>query len=106
MIKMKKTHWTALAFAAVLGSAGVVSAQEPYSGEDADEVAALGKAKLSLIDAINAAERETSGKALQAEIEVKKGGVVLYEVDVFAQGGIKEVQVDPNDGRILKVKQD
>ena len=106
-MKHKKIHWTAFALAAFLGSTGVVfaQAQSVYTGDDAEEVAALGKASISLIDAISAAERETSGKALEAQIEVKKDRT-YFEVDVFAGGVIKEVKVDPSSGKIMEVKQD
>lgn len=95
---------TPFAIALLLGVTSAAVAQE-YRGDDAEEVNALGRVQISLTDAITAAETETSGKALEATLEVDDGRT-YYEVDVFAENSIKHVYVDVGNGIVLDVQED
>ncbi len=57
-------------------------------------------AKVSLVQAIAAAEQHVNGKAAAAEFERKWQGD-LYEVDVVNDGRVFEVRVDANTGAII-----
>lgn len=100
----KWTVWSVFAAATAFGSVAIAQSQ-PYSGDDAEEVAAVSEAKVGLAEAVSAAERETSGKAIEAQIEVE-GTQAFYEIDVFSEGDIKEVRVSAEDGKILDVRED
>lgn len=108
---MKLSIPTTLSFVVglALGGLGLAHAADPapYTGSNAREVNALKASKLDLVEAIQIAERETSGEALKAEIEVKKKGTVAYfEVEVFANGAVHDVRIDANSGAVLEVKAD
>ena len=83
------------------------------SGEGRDWAATLagqidGKA-FSLVDAIRAAEAETAGKALAAEVEVEDGRAVV-EVLVLTKeptgARLLEVEVDGASNRVLEVEEE
>jgi uncharacterized membrane protein YkoI len=97
-----KTLVLAAAAAGVFGS-GLAYAQsaETYRGDDEKEVHAIARAKIGLAEAITAAERETSGKAIEGQIEAKKDGRSYFEIEVYAGGKIVEVRIDPETGRVL-----
>jgi uncharacterized membrane protein YkoI len=90
---------------AVLMGVGSAALAQGYRGDDAKEVRALKRAKVTLIEAIMAAESETGGRALDAQIEVESGQI-FYQVEVFKRNRIKEVYVDSQDGSILDVVKD
>lgn len=73
---------------------------------DNDAIVDLAKAKITLTQAISAAEAHVSGKATQAELEGERGAVV-YEVEVVAADSkILDVKVDAADGKVLSSKLD
>ncbi len=107
-MKLNDMHKLGLgaALVALLGGAGLATAQgAEYTGKDAHEVNALAKARIGLAEAVSIAERETSGKALEAQIEAKKNGTAYFEVEVFAAGQIQDVRIDL-DGKVLSVQPD
>ncbi len=67
----------------------------------------LENAKITLQQAIDLAEKETGGRAYEAEIE-KNSFNVEYEVDVYvvAEGKRFEVSVDAKTGEVLSVRED
>jgi len=102
--KLKMFAWAAGASVILAGAGGlgaVYAQQQGYVGEDAEEVNALQRVKISMTDAIAAAERETKGKALEASLEVERGQT-YYEVEVFSEQGLLEVHVDADSGAVLK----
>ncbi|MGA0533152.1 PepSY domain-containing protein [Hansschlegelia sp. KR7-227] len=82
--------------AAVLAFAGFASA--PASAADETEMAK--NAKVSIVQAIDAAEQKGQGKATDAEFEDDNGG--RWEIKVLSGGGDKltEYYVDPNSGQV------
>ncbi|MBI4880022.1 MAG: hypothetical protein HY812_10250 [Planctomycetes bacterium] len=93
---------------ALCASAAVVS----FEGDRAAKLAAALKGlKFSVSDAVLAAEKETSGKAVGAEIEVEKGKaivevLVLKEEDVqgVKTSKLLEVEVDGESNKIIEVE--
>lgn len=67
----------------------------------------LENAKITLQQAIDLAEKETGGRAYEAEIE-KNSFNIEYEVDVFvvAEGKRYEVSIDAKTGEVLSVRED
>jgi uncharacterized membrane protein YkoI len=96
----KKLFHSALATALVLaGSAGAA-----YAGTDdrAAELNALRIAKISLTQAITAAEQKAGGKAVNADVD-NENGVMSYSVDVLKGNAVQKVLVDVNTGEITKM---
>lgn len=70
------------------------------SGKDAARDAALvAKAKVSLSQAITAAEQSTGGKAFDAEVD-SENGKLRYSVKVADAQGVKSVLVDPETAQV------
>ncbi len=87
-----------------LAAGGAVLAKSA-SGEN-DAVADLAKAKLTLSQAVSAAESHAPGKATKAELEGENGASV-YNVEVVASNNkVFDVKVDAADGRVLSSKED
>lgn len=94
------------AAALVVAGGGIALAQaQGYVGDDADEVAAVQRASISLAQAVTAAERGSGGRAIEASIE-SNWNTAAYEVTVFAENQLKEVHVDPQSGRVLNIRVD
>ena len=77
---------------------------ENHKGETSDQAEAqmMMQAKVTLAEAIKAAETAQSGKALSASFEANKGQPA-YEVEVaVASGSTEAVLVDAQTGKILK----
>lgn len=73
---------------------------------DQDSVRAMKDAKITLVDAIHAAEKDQSGKAFDASID-DDSFRPSYEVSIVkADGKIFDVQVDAVDGKILGARED
>ncbi|GLK81857.1 PepSY domain-containing protein [Methylopila turkensis] len=83
---------------ASLFAAGVAAA--PLSGALADSTEMAKNAKVSLVQALEAAEAKSGGKATEVEFEDDNGG--RWEVKVLSSGGDKltEYYVDPNSGQV------
>lgn len=97
----QKTFAMAFATAALFaGTVAFAQSAESYTGDEAKEVHAIARAKIGLAEAINLVERETSGKAIEAQIEAKKDGTSYFEVEVFTGGKLVEKRVDPETGRV------
>ncbi len=60
-------------------------------------------AKVSLVEAIQAAVKNTPGKAISAELE-EDDGYLVYSVDVVTGDKVMEVKVDAGDKKILKTE--
>ena len=96
---------SALVMAAGLATAGTLVYAKP-SGAENDAIVDLAKAKITLNQAIVAAEAHASGKAIKAELATERG-TETYTVEVVtANKKVVEVNVDANDGKVLSSKQD
>ena len=65
----------------------------------------LGKAKISLVQAITAAEQHANGKAARAEFENSRQGWV-YDVEVVGSAKVFDVRVDADKGTVISSKED
>ena len=69
-----------------------------------DELAISG-VKLTLTQAISAAERHVGGKASRAEYERHKGQWV-FDVEVVKGSKVMDVRVDPTSGKVIVAVED
>jgi hypothetical protein len=92
----------ALATLILLGGGTIASA---HDDEDSQERAALRSAKLTLAEAIVAAEKEVpGGKVVDAEVDFENG-VASYFIEID-KDGVQAVRVDMETGKALKVATD
>lgn len=83
-----------------------VSADEDEAKEHANARIALGKAKLTLEQAVAAALKQVpGGKAVEAELELE-GNNVEFEVEVVSGGKHMEVTLDAVSGKVKNVKEE
>lgn len=73
--------------------------------KEAKELKLFNQAKITLTEAIKAAEQKTGGKAMEAEVD-DESNTVQFEVEVLKDGKIHEVIVDGFTGKVLKVSLD
>lgn len=99
---------TSAAGAALAAPSTPCESKEQKNGQDdAAEFSRLGSAKLTLADAIGAAEQNVGGQAVNAGLEGGKGPTI-FEVEVMTADGSKTVSVDGLSGAVSAVadKQD
>lgn len=102
----------ALALAAAVALAPVVTAEDDDGDDDEltieTVVEALGKAKLTLTDAVGIAVTKTGGQAVAAGFELE-GEAALFEVLLYIAGDdahFVEVEVDAASGKILEIERE
>ncbi|MDO4905662.1 MAG: PepSY domain-containing protein [Lautropia sp.] len=83
----------------------------PVLASDLAEIQATKDASVSLVQAVQAAEKEhDGGRAMQAEIEAKRRSdrtEIFYEVKVLAgDGKVFDVIVDARSGRVISSRED
>jgi uncharacterized membrane protein YkoI len=61
-------------------------------------------AKVSMVDAINAAQQHSQGRAIRAEYEQQKDGKWAYEIKVASGTALTEVKIDANDGAVVSTR--
>ncbi len=103
---MNRKMLIASAAAALLAATagGLAFAQQANRTEN-DAVAALTQARVTLSQAIGAAEAKAGGKATKAELEADKGGAAFTVEVVSADSKVYDVKVDA-DGNVLSSQQD
>jgi uncharacterized membrane protein YkoI len=75
---------------AILAAVGMALAMSAAQADSAKrEVQAMSGVKISLTDAIRAAEREGNGKAIDADYRAASSGVGSYDVKVLSNDGTK-----------------
>ncbi len=92
-----------LAIAIAIAAAGTVAYAAQGSMEN--DVAAIIKAKVSLVQAVTTAEQHANGKAVRAEYENSKQGWV-YDVEVVSGAKVFDVKVDADKGTVLSSAED
>jgi uncharacterized membrane protein YkoI len=88
---------------AALAAAAIGGAYAAESGDDGE--LAIGSAKISLTQAVAAAEQYVGGKASRAEYE-RHEGQWLFDVEVVRDGTVMDVRVDPASGKVLAATED
>lgn len=97
----KRMVLAAVAALGLAGGAALVSAHQ-VEDEDAQERAALQAAKITLSEAIAAAEKEVpGGKVIEAEVDVENG-VAGYFIEI-EKDGVQTVLVDMQTGQASKI---
>jgi uncharacterized membrane protein YkoI len=103
---MNKQHnkiLTATLAMVIMAGTAVNMAQAGESKEkEAKELQLFSQAKITLTDAIKAAEHKTGGKAMEAEVD-DESSTIQFEVEVLKDGKVHEVMVDGITGKVLKV---
>jgi uncharacterized membrane protein YkoI len=84
-----------------IGGASAALARESQDRHETDEAAIYEQVKLTLADAIAAAERQTGGRAVEAKLE-KEHGMVSFEVEVMKDRAFQKVVIDAKSGQVVK----
>jgi uncharacterized membrane protein YkoI len=82
-----------------LGGAGAAYARNNH--RQTNEAAIMANAKVTMAQAIAAAERQVGGKAVATGIE-DQDGTVFWEVEVLKDNQRQKVLVDPQTGNVVK----
>lgn len=93
----------ALAGAIALGGVGAPLAHAEKAGKPSVAVQAMAEARISLADAIRAAEAAAKGKVIEAEFKAKKDGA-RYEVTLLDGNRETELRIDPATGSVIGTK--
>lgn len=95
----------ALLLATGLAAAGGFAVAQQPGTEQNDAAAELVQARISLVQAITAAEQHAAGRATHAELE-NENGVLVYGVEVF--DGVKtiDVKVHATNGKVVSAQPD
>jgi uncharacterized membrane protein YkoI len=95
-MKSRKLVPGALAATLALAAAGAYAGSRSH---DANDVAVMANAKVTLAQAVTIAEQQAGGRALGADIRHEHGqpGIV---VEVAAKDGTHKVLVDPASGKV------
>lgn len=93
----------AIIAATILALGAGTAAYAKGSGNDA--VTDLAQAKITLAQAVAAAEQHAGGQATKAELE-RRQGRMAFEVEVVKGRAVSNVVVDATDGRVLAASAD
>jgi uncharacterized membrane protein YkoI len=102
---LSRTAISSLIVASVIATAGGL-AYAKSSGSENDAIADLAKAKITLSQAVTAAEAHAGGKAVKAELEGERGTVVFDVEIVTPDNKVFDVKLDAADGKVLSSKPD
>jgi uncharacterized membrane protein YkoI len=92
-----------VAIAATTIAKPAIAAEQSAGKDDASEYAKLGGAKLSLADAVSAAEKQFGGKAVNAALDNEQASAA-FEVELMTDAGSQTVAVDGQTGEVKSVK--
>ncbi|MBV9521310.1 MAG: PepSY domain-containing protein, partial [Alphaproteobacteria bacterium] len=67
--------------------------------KDKAELAALDRARIPLTEAVQKAERQIGGKAIDAGLE-ERNGTVAYEIAIVKDSTVQSVRIDLQSGEI------
>jgi uncharacterized membrane protein YkoI len=103
--KANKILTAALSAIIMTGAAGIPVQAVASKGEEAKELRLFSQARISLSEAIKAAEQETGGKAMEADLD-DESSAVQFEIETVKDGKVYEVKVDGKTGAVLKASLD
>lgn len=89
----------------IFGTGVTTTLAAESKSDDAKELPLFSQAKISLSEAIKAAEQKTGGKALEAELD-DEAKSVRFEVEIVKDSKIHKVMVDGKTGQVLTVALD
>ncbi|TCV85368.1 PepSY domain-containing protein [Sulfurirhabdus autotrophica] len=96
-------HIVKLVVLSVLSAAAIGTAFAAKSLEN--DALAVTAAKVSITQAIAAAEQHVGGKASRAEYERAKGQYV-FDIEVVKDKNVMDVEVDPTSGKVIAAVED
>lgn len=99
-MKRKIIYLAALAALSVAAQSGAYAVTAPDS-----DTAAIGMARIGLVQAVTAAEQHIGGKASRAEYERHQGQWV-FDVEVVKDKTVMDVAVDANSGKVISAVAD
>ena len=102
---MKRYGSVAVGIMLSSGVFGGLFAQSAYAAEAGNDALEFQKPKVSLTQAVNAAEKFTRGRAVRAELE-RHDGQPVYDVEVVDGRKVLDVRVDKESGKVLAVTPD
>ena len=94
-----------IAMVLLIGAFANLAQASESKEKEAKELTLFSQAKISLTEAIKAAEQKTGGKAMEAELD-DESGTVHFEIEILKDGKIHNVLVDGKTGKVLKVSLD
>ncbi len=92
----------AIGIAATAVTLPAMAAEQSPGKDDAAEYAKLGSVKLSLADAVAAAEKQFGGKAVNAALDNEQASAA-FEVELMTDTGSQTVAVDGQTGEVKHV---
>lgn len=98
---MKPVPRTLIAASALIATAGLSTAA--FAGRE--DIRLLSEAKVSLVNAIQAAEKHQGGRAFEASLD-DESFKPAYEVSVVKDNRIFDVQVDAITGEVTGARED
>jgi uncharacterized membrane protein YkoI len=99
-MNIKRIAPFALAALLAVGAAGGIAyAESRDGGQDGRDIAALSTMKVTLPQAIAAAEQQSGGRAVSADIQHQHGTAAIA-VEVAGPQGVKTVLVDAQSGLV------
>lgn len=97
---------SALVLAASLATISGFALAAPAAAGQNDAVADLAKARITLVQAANAAEAKIGGRAVGVELE-SESGTTAFEVEVVAANrAVYDVKIDATSGKVLSSELD
>jgi uncharacterized membrane protein YkoI len=90
--------------AAVVGDVKTVDTTS-LDPDDQDEIAALQSARISLAEAVEAAEKKIGGRAMDAGLEAQNGKIV-YVAEILKERDMHRVSIDPETGEAVAMSVD
>lgn len=96
-------RYTKISIAAVVLTASAIAAYAANT-QDNDAVS-LPVTKITLTQAVAAAEQQASGRATRAELEHSKNGVV-FDVEVVSGAKVFDVRIDAEKGTVISSAED
>ena len=97
------TQLSAIAVAVAMAASGAV-AYAAGGGQENDALA-IANARISLTQAVAAAEQHANGKATHAEFEHSRQGWI-YEVEVVSGAKVFDIKVDAEKGTVIASQED
>lgn len=89
----------------LLAATALVTAFAAPAFADRGDIRALEGAKVSLVDAIKAAEKHQGGRAYEASID-DDSFQPAYEVGVIKDGRVYDVRINATDGSVVGSRED
>lgn len=87
---------------AVIGTVLATAGAMTYAAKTMEnDAAGIDQAKISMTQAVTAAEQHASGKAARAEFEQAKGGAWVFNVEVVSGAKTFDVKVNADNGTVI-----